>query len=240
MAIERRTMIYDGPGGPFEGVAAVDTDWEGPRPGVMVIPNVLGPKEADYQTAERVAGLGYAAMVGDLFGRGNRATREDENPARFMNLLNDDRELLRDRLLASLAATRKLAEVDESKVAAIGYCFGGKSILDLARCGADILGGVSFHGVYEPPPFPNVETITAKLLVCHGWEDPLAPSDATIALAKELTESGADWQIHAYGHTGHGFTDKSADMPERNVVYHPDSDRRSWKAMQDFLEELFA
>jgi dienelactone hydrolase len=239
MAIERSVIIYDGPGGPFEGLAVRDTDWNGPRPGVMLVPNVLGPKEMDFVNAERLAGLGYAAFVADVYGQGNRATRTDDDPARFMNALNADRAMLRDRLLASLETLKGLDAVDAEKTAITGYCFGGKCVLDLVRCGADIAGGVSFHGVYEPPPFPNVAEMTAKVLVCHGWDDPLASAEATVALARELTEGGADWQIHAYGHTGHGFTDKSANMPERGVTYQPDADRRSWQAMRNFLEELF-
>jgi dienelactone hydrolase len=239
MAIERELILYDGPGGPFEGLAVRDVEWRDPRPGVMVISNVLGPKEADFLNAERLAELGYAAFVADLYGQGNRTTREDEVPTRFMDALNDDRAMLRDRLLASLATLKSLDAVDSAKTAATGYCFGGKSVLDLVRCGADILGVVSFHGVYESPPFPNVEAMTAKVLVCHGWGDPLAPPEAALALAEELTVGGADWQIHAYGHAGHGFTDKTANMPERGFAYQPDADRRSWQVMQDFLVELF-
>lgn len=239
MPIERRTTLYEGPGGPFEGLAAFDSDRDSPRPGVMILPNVLGPKEADFVTAERIAALGYAAFVADTFGQGNRATRDDADPARFMNALNADRALLRDRLLASHAGLKALPEVDPACTAAIGYCFGGKSVLDLARAGADARGVVSFHGIYDPPPFAN-GAIAAKILVCHGWDDPLAPPDSVVALGKELTEAGADWQIHAYGHTGHGFTDESANMPERGVVYEPNADRRSWAAMQDFLAEVFA
>lgn len=240
MAIERNEIIYDGSGGPFEGLAVRDTDWGAHRPGVMLVPNVLGPKEMDFANAERLAALGYAAFVADVYGQGNRATRQDEDPARFMNALNADRGTLRERLLASLATLKGLDGVDPAKTAATGYCFGGKCVLDLARCGADILGIVSFHGVYDQPPFPNVAAMTAKILVCHGWDDPLAPPEATIALAQELTAGGADWQIHAYGHTGHGFTDASANMPERGVAYQGDADRRSWQAMREFLKEIFA
>lgn len=240
MAIERNVIIYDGPGGPFEGLAVRDTDWRDPRPGVMLLPNVLGPKEMDFANAERLAELGYAAFVADVYGKGNRATRQDDDPARFMNALNADRGLLRERLLASLETLQGLDGLNPAKIAATGYCFGGKCGLDLARCGAGILGVVSFHGVYDPPPFPNAAAMTAKILVCHGWDDPLAPPEATIALAQELTAGGADWQLHAYGHTGHGFTDASADMPERGVVYRGDADRRSWQAMRAFLEEIFA
>ncbi|WP_299322014.1 dienelactone hydrolase family protein [Parasphingopyxis sp.] len=240
MAIERSVTVYDGPDGPFEGMAVADTDWDAPRPGVMVVPNVLGTKEADFQTAERVVGLGYAAFVADLYGQGNRATREDDDPARFMNDLNADRALLRDRLHASLAAMQALDSVDAERLAAIGFCFGGKSVLDLARSGAEVRGVVSFHGIYDPPPFANADTIPAKILVCHGWDDPLAPPEAVTTLAVELTGAGVDWQIHAYGHTGHAFTDKSAKMPERGLAYQPDADRRSWRAMTDFLGEVLS
>lgn len=240
MAIERSIVTYDGPGGPFEGLAVCDTEWSAPRPGVMLFPNVLGPKEMDFANAERLAERGYAAFVADVYGKGNRATREDDDPARFMNAMNADRGLLKDRLLFSLETLKGLETVDPAKTAATGYCFGGKCVLDLVRCGADILGGVSFHGVYEPPPFANVETMTAKVLICHGWDDPLAPPEATVALAQELTTGGADWQIHAYGHTGHGFTDRSVPKYQNGFGYREFSDRRSWQAMADFLAEIFA
>ena len=157
-----------------------------------------------------------------------------------MDALNADRALLLERLRASLAALRSLPQVDPTRTAAIGFCFGGKCALDLARSGADVAGVVSFHGVYDPPPWQVAAPIRAEILLCHGWDDPLAPPDATVALARELTAAGADWQLHAYGHTGHGFTDPSATMAERGIVYQKDADRRSWQAMRNFLAELFA
>ena len=239
MPIKRNTFIYSGPGGPFEGLVAVDTDWGSRRPGVMIVPNVLGPKEIDFTVAERIADLGYVAMVADVYGQGNRATREDELPTRFMDALNDDRKLLRDRLLASLSVLKTLDEVNPKQVAAIGYCFGGKSVLDLVRCGADVLGVVSFHGVYDRPSYANVETMTAKVLVCHGWTDFLAPPSVTLELAQELSEGSADWQLHAYGDSGHGFTDPTAKGTDAGYGYRPRSDVRSWQAMENFLAELF-
>ena len=209
----------------------------------MLIPNVLGTKEADFVTAEEVASLGYAALVADIYGQGKRATHADPDLARFMLPLNADRQLLKARLESSLAALKAMPQVDPAKTAAIGFCFGGKCVLDMVRGGLDILAGVSFHGVYDSPPFANVTPIKPKLLVCHGWEDPLCPPEAVIALGQEMTEGGADWQIHAYGGTGHAFTDKmlKGQPPLRpGFGYHEDSDRRSWKAMQDFLAELFA
>lgn len=240
MAIVRQTLIYDGPGGPFEGVIAWEDEIETPRPGVLVVPNILGQKESDNQKAEDLAKLGYVALACDVFGQGKRKTRESENVPEYMDALNADRILLRDRLSVSLEVLRGFAAVDPSRMAAIGFCFGGKCVLDMARSGLPILGGVSFHGVYDRPDYPNVAPITAKLLVCHGWEDPLCPPEAMVALAKELTEGQADWQIHAYGNAGHAFTDPG--MPPAagsGFGYNEPADRRSWKAMSDFLAELF-
>ncbi|WP_213980137.1 dienelactone hydrolase family protein [Sphingomonas sp. dw_22] len=240
MAIVRQTLVYDGPGGPFEGVLAYEDEVTTMRPGVLVVPNVLGQKEADNVHAENLAKLGYVALAADIYGQGKR-TRHGPDAATHMKPLNEDRALLRDRLAASLAALRGFDRVDPAKLAAIGFCFGGKCVLDMARAGLPILGGVSFHGVYDRPDYANVSPIAAKLLVCHGWEDPIAPPDVLVALGRELNESGADWQIHAYGHAGHAFTDldrKTSTMP--GVVYEPRADRRSWRAMANFLEEVFA
>jgi dienelactone hydrolase len=242
MTITRRVILHEGPfsdgsTGLFESLVVAD-DAVGPQPGIVLFPNVLGTKEADFAYAEKVAALGYTVLVADVFGQGNRTTRADADAARFMNILNADRALLRNRVNGAHAVLKGLAEVDAARTAAIGFCFGGKCVLDLARSGADIAGGVSFHGVYEAPPFPNA-TIGAKLLICHGWDDPIAPPQATVDLAKELTEAGCDWQIHAYGHTGHAFTDEAVNMPEKGLAYSPDADRRSFRSMVDFLGELF-
>jgi dienelactone hydrolase len=238
MTVVRQTLVYDGPGGPFEGVAAWDDAIASERPCVLVLPNVLGQKEMDNLKAEALAGLGYAALAADVFGQGRRSTLHEDNRSRYMDELNADRALLRDRLASSLAALKALPQADPDKAAAIGFCFGGKCVLDMARAGLGILGGVSFHGVYDKPDYASVSPIAAKLLVCHGWDDPIAPPDATVALASELTASGADWQLHAYGHAGHAFTDVGRAGPG-NIAYEPRADRRSWRAMTDFLARLF-
>ena len=238
MSITRRLTLHEGPGGSFERVAVFDDSVDGPRPGVLLFPNVLGTKEADFVYAEKVAALGYTLLVADIYGQGKRTSRDDPDMARYMNELNADRALLRDRVNAAHAILKSLPEADASRTAAIGFCFGGKCVLDLARSGADIAGGVSFHGVYDAPPFASA-AIRAKLLVCHGWDDPIAPPAATVALADELTKAGCDWQIHAYGHTGHAFTDHAVNMPDKGLAYSPDADRRSFRAMKDFLADLF-
>lgn len=240
MAIVRQTLVYDGPGGPFEGVIAWEDEVETARPGVLVVPNILGQKESDNRKAEDLARLGYVALACDVFGQGRRKARDSENVPEYMDELNADRILLRDRLSASLDALRGFASVDPAKLAAVGFCFGGKCVLDMARSGLPILGGVSFHGVYDRPDYTNIAPITAKLLVCHGWEDPLCPPDTMVALGKELTEGKADWQIHAYGNAGHAFTDAGMPMvPGTGFGHEENADRRSWKSMSDFLAELF-
>lgn len=241
MSIVRQTIVYEGPGGPFEGVIAYDDEVESARPGVLVLPNILGQKEFDNKKAEALARLGYVGFACDVFGQGKRTTRGSPDMAKYMNELNADRALLRDRLAASLGVLKGFGRVDAGKTAAIGFCFGGKCVLDMARSGQDVLGVVSFHGVYDRPDYDNVQPIRAKVLVCHGWDDPIGPPEATVALAQELTTSGADWQIHAHGGAGHAFTDaglKDVATPP-GYGYHEPTDRRSWQAMKDFLAELF-
>lgn len=238
MTITRQIIVHEGPAGLFESMVVVDSAASAPLPGILLFPNVLGTKEADFAYAEKVAALGYVMLVVDVYGQGKRTTRADPDAARYMAELNADRALLRDRLLSAHALLKGLDAVDAARTAAIGFCFGGKCVLDLARAGADMAGGVSFHGVYDAPPFPNA-AISTKLLVCHGWDDPIAPPDATVALAQELTAAGCDWQLHAYGSTGHAFTDESVNMPEKGLAYSADADRRSFRAMVDFLEEVF-
>lgn len=240
MAIVRRTMVYDGPGGPFEGVLAFDSDWAEPHPGVMIVPNVLGQKEQDNRKAEALAALGYVGFAADVYGQGKRTTRQSDAPSVYMDALNADRPLLRDRLHASLAALKAQPEVDGARTAAIGFCFGGKAVIDLARSGRDVRGVVAFHGIFDAPGYPPVTPIAAKLLICHGWNDPLAPPEAVTALAAELTAAGADWQLDAYGHAGHGFTDETMrDSGRPGFGYDETADRRSWQAMRDFLAALF-
>lgn len=242
MAIVRQTIVYDGPGGPFEGVIAYDDEVETARPGVLIIPNVLGQKESDNVIAENLAKLGYVGFAADIYGQGKRTTFQSENPAEYMIALNNDRALLRDRLQASLDTLKGFAFVDPAKTAVYGYCFGGKCALDIARAGMDVLGVVSFHGVYDKPDYESVSPIKAKVLVCHGWEDPIAPPDVMVALGKELSEGQADWQIHAYGTAGHAFTDvdrKGQPVVRPGVAYEERADKRSWQAAKDFLGELF-
>lgn len=238
MTITHKPLDYDGPEGSFEGMLVWDDALSTPRPGVVIFPNILGQKESDTHYAKRLAELGYAALVADLYGKGKRTTRESPDVALYMNQLLERPELLRERVVSAHDTLKSLSLVDPARTAAIGFCFGGRCALDLARSGADVSGIVSLHGLLTRPQWPNA-AILAKVLVLHGWIDPLAPPEDVAALAAEMEGAGVDWQLHAYGRTGHSFTDAEANAPERGMFHQADADRRSWRATVNFLEEIF-
>jgi dienelactone hydrolase len=197
----------------------------------------MGRSDLELGFARRLSGLGYTAMVADLYGE--VGLPREECRTRMMGLLAD-RALLQDRLLAVLEAFRAQPEVDAGRVAAIGYCFGGLCALDLARTGEDLRGVASFHGLFTPPGNRDGTPIRAKVIAFHGWDDPMAPPAAVTALGEELTRAGADWKLHAYGGVMHGFTNPAAADPERGLQYDDTADRRSWTALEAFLAEALA
>jgi dienelactone hydrolase len=210
---------------------------EQPRPTVILIPTVMGVSDLELKFGRQLVELGFNAFVADLFGKKFRGAPRDVCFGE-MNRLGSDREALRRRLLAIVDQARGLNEVDAGKVVVAGYCFGGKCALDVARTGLDIAGAVSFHGLFDQPGW-EVGRIKAKVLALHGWDDPMVTPDAVVALGNELTEAGADWQIHAYGHVGHGFTNpNAASLQIDGVFYHELAAERSWTAFINFLEEV--
>jgi dienelactone hydrolase len=208
------------------------------RPGVIVSHAWGGRGEHEENRAERLAELGYVGFAADLYGKGVRGSTKEENAALMQPLL-EDRTMLQRRMRLGLEQLRKQKEVDSARIAAMGFCFGGLCVLDLARTGADIGGVASFHGLFGRPGNTDGNRIAAKVLVLHGWDDPMAPPDQVLGLAEELTSMGADWQIHAYGNTMHAFTNAGANDPEFGTVYSADADHRSWQSLQLFLAEIF-
>jgi dienelactone hydrolase len=207
---------------------------------VIIIPTVMGVQPLEIGFAEKLVALGYHAVIADLFGR--RFTPGVDKEAAFaaMGELRSDRAALRDRLIAILEEVRKREHVDTARIAVIGYCFGGQCALDVARSGADVAGVAAFHGLFDPPGLP-AQPIKAKVVAYHGWDDPMVPPEAVVALGKELTAGGADWQIHVYGHVGHGFTNPNAhQMGIAGVFYHEAAERRSWASLVTFLGEILA
>lgn len=238
MALRHRLIDYQDGDSVLEGRLVWDDRFPGPRPGVLVAHAWRGRSDFEDGKAADLAGLGYTAFAIDLYGKGIRGSSPEENGALMQPFL-DDRAMLQTRLLLSLATLREQAEVDAAKTAAIGFCFGGLCVLDIARTGEDLAGVVSFHGLLGVPGNTSGNTIRAKVLALHGWDDPMATPDNVNALAAELSSLGADWQLHAYGNTMHAFTNPAANDSQLGTVYDAAADRRSWQAMTNFLEEVF-
>ena len=210
-----------------------------PRPTVILIPTVMGVSDLEIGFGRQLVELGYNAFVADLFGKKFRGAPRDVCFGE-MTRLRSDRAALRRRLLHVLELVRGMGEVPEDQIVVAGYCFGGQCALDLARTGVDIRAAVSFHGLFDPPGLP-AEKIKAKVVAFHGWDDTMVPPETLVALGQELTEAGSDWQIHAYGHVGHGFTNPHAsDLQIDGVAYNALAAERSWTSFINLLEELFA
>lgn len=209
------------------------------KPLVLVVHDWSGRRDFACKAAERVAGMGYVGMAVDMYGKGVFGSDGDvELNSSLMDPFASDRAMLRDRIRAALEVGRNLSQVDASKVAAMGYCFGGMCVLELARSGADVAGVISIHGIFSPGDIPNKE-IKAKILCLHGHEDPMVPPDQVLAFETEMTKAGADWQVHAYGNTMHAFTNPAANNPDFGTMYDEVAERRTYQALANFLDEIF-
>jgi dienelactone hydrolase len=212
------------------------------RPCVLIGHSWAGQTDADRQTASKIARLGYVGFALDIYGKGTRGHASGDNSALIQPFL-DDRALLRRRLVAGLAAAKAHPVVDSNRIGAVGFCFGGLCVLDLARAGTasvGLRGVVSVHGIFAPPELGRQEKITAKVLALHGYDDPLATPQNLLDFAREMSTAAADWQVHVYGNTMHSFTSPAANQPDKGLMYNADAARRSWVAIQNFFEELFA
>jgi dienelactone hydrolase len=211
------------------------------RPGVLVFHEGLGLGEFAMERARRLADLGYVALAADMFGDRRQASNLQE-VATLVGGLRAEPEKLRARGRAALSTLAALPQVDATRLAAIGFCFGGSVVLELAREGADLKAVVSFHGVLAtkmPAPSGGVK---ASVLVLTGAEDPLAPPDQVAAFENEMRESAVrDWQVISYGNTLHGFTNPAADgSMMRTALYNEQADRRSWASMRALFDEVFS
>lgn len=208
-----------------------------PLPAVLIAHTWEGRSEFVCDKARILAGQGYVGFALDLYGDGVVGHGPEEN-IRLMQPLLDNRALLQSRMQTALAVLRSHDEVDANRIAAIGYCFGGLCVLDLARAGADVQGVVSLHGLLGKPGNTDGGRISAKTLILHGNDDPMAPIEDVLAIQQELSDAGADWQVHVYGNTMHSFTNPNANDLAMGTVYNEAADHRSWITVVNFLSEV--
>ena len=237
MSVREQPVEYRCGDALLEGFLCYDETQPGPLPAVLISHAWGGRDEFVEKKARRLATHGYAVFALDMYGKGKRGTTPDECSA-LMTPFVQDRSLLARRINSALTCVKNQPQVDARRVAAMGFCFGGMCVLDLARSGADVRGVVSFHGLLKPNGLPPPASIPAKILVLHGYDDPMAPPEDVLALGNELTRAKADWQIHAYGGTMHSFTNPAANNAAGGMLYNDKAQRRSWHSLMQFLEEV--
>ena len=224
----------------LQGYLSYDPSIAGKRPAVLIIHDWLGVSEYQKSRAEQLAALGYIALAADIYGKGVRPANAQEASA-AAGRFYADRQLYRARARAGLDFLMGRPEADPSRVAVIGYCFGGAGALELARSGAPLKGVVTFHGSLTTPTPADAKNIKAKILVLHGADDPYVKQEDVKAFMDEMRNAGVDWQLVQYSGAVHSFTDKRAGNDNsKGAAYNEAADRRSWRAMRDFFDEVFA
>jgi dienelactone hydrolase len=222
-----------------EGYLAYDDAIAGLRPGVLVVHEWTGLGSYVKMRTDKLAQLGYVAFAADIYGKGIRPKNTDEAAAQA-SIYRKDRQLMRRRAQAALQVLAGNKMVDHKRIAAIGYCFGGGTALELARSGADLAGVVSFHGNLDTPNPADAKNIKGKILVQHGGSDPYVTAEQLAAFEKEMADAGVNWQVIVYGGAVHSFTNPdSGTDPSKGAAYNEQADKRSWLAMKQFFDEIF-
>lgn len=222
----------------LQGHLTYEDTFRGPRPGVLIVHQWKGLSDYERKRAEMLARLGYVAFAVDIYGKGVRPQSVEAAGAEA-GKYKSDRALLRGRVNAGLEALRRHKLADGKRIAAIGYCFGGTTVIELARSGADFAGVVSFHGALDSPRPEDGKNIKCKVLALHGADDPFVPDTEVAGFIAEMRAAKADWQLIQYGGAVHSFTDWNADGSMPGAKYDERADRRSWEDMKQFLAEIF-
>lgn len=237
--LKKESIEYKHGDAVLEGYLAYDDAIKGKRPGVVVVHEWWGLNNYVRMRTEQLAKLGYIAFAIDMYGKDLRPKDAKEAGA-LSGIYRSDRALMRARANAGLEVLRNHPLADERRIAAIGYCFGGTAVLEMARSGADLIGVVSFHGGLGTPNPGDAKNIRGKVLVLQGADDPVAPPDQVIAFQDEMRKAGVDWQMVSYGGAVHAFSNpESGNDPSKGAAYNEKADRRSWEAMKMFFAEVF-
>jgi dienelactone hydrolase len=234
-----RTLEYRQDGTVCKCYLAYDDAFAGQRPGVLVVHEWWGLNDFARTKAGQLAGLGYVALAADIYGKG-ASTTDPQQAAQWAGEMKNSPQLLRARAGAALKALAGVAQADPQRLAAIGFCFGGTTVLELAYAGAPLAGVVSFHGGLTVPRPEDYKQIKTKFLVLHGADDPHVPPKDVAAFEEAMRQAGTDWVLVSYGGAVHTFTNPAAGSNKASgVAYDAKAARRSWRCMQDFLKEIF-
>ena len=238
-AIKTQVVEYKDGNTVLEGYLAYDDAINGKMPAVLIVHEWTGIGTYVKNRAEQIAGFGYAAFAIDIYGKGVRPANTEE-ASKQATIYRSDRQLMRRRALAGLTQVKTYPFVDANKIAAIGYCFGGGVVLEMARSGADLKGVVSFHGNLDTPDTNDAKNIKGKVLVCHGANDPFVKEEQVIAFQNEMRNAKTDWEMIIFGNAVHGFTNPdNGNDPAKGAAYNKQADMRSWEAMREFFREIF-
>ncbi len=221
-----------------EGLHVVDSAKTGKLPSVLIIHQWTGVSENEKMRAKMLADLGYNVFVADIYGKGIRP--QPPEAGKEAGKYKTDRKLYRERLLAGLEQLRKTPQADAAQIAAIGYCFGGTGVVELARSGAVVKGVVSFHGGLDSPAPTDGKNIKGKVLALHGADDPFVPAKDLAAFEQEMKDAGVDYKLVQYPGAVHAFTQKAAGNDNsKGAAYNEAADKASWEEMKAFFDRLF-
>jgi dienelactone hydrolase len=224
----------------LEGLLVYDASAKGKQPGIVLGPDWMGVTDVAKQYAEKAAKLGYVVLVADIYGK-NVRPKDMQEAGAVSDIYKKDRNLMQARARAAYDQLRASARVDTSRLAAMGYCFGGGVALELARSGADLNGVVTFHGNLDTPHPEQAKSIKGPVLVNHGADDPFVPADQVKAFEAEMRAGGVDWRLIQYGGAVHGFTNPyGGNDNSKGFAYNAKADNRSWQATVDFFGEIFS
>ncbi len=239
-AIKSEPVAYKQDTASLEGLLVYDAAAKGKQPGIVLGPDWMGVSDLAGQYAEKVAKLGYVVLVADIYGK-NIRPKDMKEASSQSAIYKNDRNLMQARARAAYDQLRASARVDTSRLAAVGYCFGGGVVLELARSGASLNGVVTFHGNLDTPHPEQARNIKGMVLVNHGADDPFVNADQVKGFESEMRAAGVDWRLVQYGGAVHGFTNPNAGSDNsKGMAYNAKADKRSWQATVDFFREIFS
>lgn len=235
--ISKVVEYQDKSGTVMEGYFVYDDNYKGKRPAVIVVHEWWGLNDYAEKRADMLAEIGYSVLAADIYGKGNRAKNAEE-AGHMSTMYNKDRDLMSKRLLAALKILKKQKNVDKKNIAAIGYCFGGGAVLELARITDEVKAVVSFHGNLNNPNPEKSRNIAAEVLVLHGADDRYVTPKNVRAFKEEMKDAGVKWQLVEFGGAVHSFTNFTHDTdPSDSLAYNEKADKRSWQIMANFFNE---